>query len=141
MTTAESTNSEYDILKQRIHGKLIGKLDLSKVGDLEGDVFKREIRGVVEMLCDGESNLLNRAERDRLVEEILDETFGLGPLELLLKDPTISDILINGPKNIYCRSSTESFLRSVGVSMKPARWSMLVYKTVLVSTRLFLRWL
>jgi len=102
MTTAESTNSEYDILKQRIHGKLIGKLDLSKVGDLEGDVFKREIRGVVEMLCDGESNLLNRAERDRLVEEILDETFGLGPLELLLKDPTISDILINGPKNIYC---------------------------------------
>ena len=102
MTTAESANSEYDVLKQRIHGKLIGKLDLSKVGDLEGDVFKREIRGVVEMLCDGESNLLNRAERDRLVEEILDETFGLGPLELLLKDPTISDILINGPKNIYC---------------------------------------
>ena len=102
MTTAESANSEYDVLKQRIHGKLIGKLDLSKVGDLEGDVFKREIRGVVEMLCDGESNLLNRAERDRLVEDILDETFGLGPLELLLKDPTISDILINGPKNIYC---------------------------------------
>ena len=102
MTTAESANTEYDQLKQRIHGKLIGKLDLSKVGDLQGDVFKREIRGVVEMLCDGESNLLNRSERDRLVEEILDETFGLGPLELLLKDPTISDILINGPKNIYC---------------------------------------
>ncbi len=102
MTTAESASAEYDQLKQRIHGKLIGKLDLSKVGDLQGDVFKREIRGVVEMLCDGESNLLNRSERDRLVEEILDETFGLGPLELLLKDPTISDILINGPKNIYC---------------------------------------
>ncbi len=102
MSSVQSANSEYDILKQRIHQKLIGKLDLSKVGDLQGDVFKREIRGVVEMLCDGESNLLNRAERDRLVEEILDETFGLGPLELLLKDPTISDILINGPKNIYC---------------------------------------
>ena len=102
MSTVESANNEYDVLKQRIHQKLIGKLDLSKVGDLQGDVFKREIRGVVEMLCDGESNLLNRTERDRLVEEILDETFGLGPLELLLKDPTISDILINGPKNIYC---------------------------------------
>jgi pilus assembly protein CpaF len=68
---------------------------------LEGDVLRREIRVVVEHLCDGESNFLNRTERDRLVEEVLDETFGLGPLELLLKDPLISDILINGPKNIY----------------------------------------
>ena len=100
-----STNaavSDYDQLKQRIHQKLIGKLDLSKVNDLDGDIFKREIRGIVERLCDTEQNMLNRNERDRLVEEVLDETFGLGPLEILLKDPKISDILINGPKNIYC---------------------------------------
>lgn len=101
MSTAEK-HSEFDLLKQRIHGKLIGKLDLSRVGDMEGDVLRREIRVVVEHLCDGENNLLNRSERDRLVEEVLDETFGLGPLEILLKDPLISDILINGPKNIYC---------------------------------------
>ncbi len=94
--------TEYDQLKQRIHQKLIGKLDLSKVNDLDGEIFKREIRGIVERLCDSEQNLLNRNERDRLVEEVLDETFGLGPLEILLKDPKISDILINGPKNIYC---------------------------------------
>ena len=102
MSITQTNENDYDLLKQRIHQKLIGKLDLSRVGELEGDVLKREIRGVVEMLCDGENNLLNRNERDRLVEEVLDETFGLGPLELLLKDPTISDILINGPKNIYC---------------------------------------
>ena len=101
MSTAEKT-SDFDLLKQKIHGKLIGKLDLSRVGDMEGDVLRREIRVVVEHLCDGENNLLNRTERDRLVEEVLDETFGLGPLEILLKDPQISDILINGPKNIYC---------------------------------------
>ena len=101
MTTIKEKISEFDQLKQRIHGKLIGKLDLSRVGELEGDVLRREIRVVVEHLCDGESNFLNRTERDRLVEEVLDETFGLGPLELLLKDPLISDILINGPKNIY----------------------------------------
>ena len=101
MSTAEKTN-DFDLLKQKIHGKLIGKLDLSRVGDMEGDVLRREIRVVVEHLCDGENNLLNRSERDRLVEEVLDETFGLGPLEILLKDPQISDILINGPKNIYC---------------------------------------
>ena len=99
--STNTTVSDYDQLKQRIHQKLIGKLDLSKVNDLDGEVFKREIRGIVERLCDSEQNLLNRNERDRLVEEVLDETFGLGPLEILLKDPKISDILINGPKNIY----------------------------------------
>ncbi|MGD9126995.1 MAG: CpaF family protein [Planctomycetia bacterium] len=99
--SAESSEKSFDDLKRRIHSKLVDKLDLTKVGDLEGDVLRREIRMVVEHLCDGEGTLLNRNERDRLIEEVLDETFGLGPLEVLLKDPTISDILINGPKNIY----------------------------------------
>lgn len=103
MSIANSSNStDFDQVKQRIHGKLIGKLDLSRVGDLEGEVLKREIRQVIEQLCEMEENLMNRTERDRLVTEIMDETLGLGPLELLLKDPLISDILINGPKNIYC---------------------------------------
>ncbi len=102
MATATTPLSDFEQLKQRIHHKLIGKLDLNRVSELQGDILRREIRVVVEHLCDGENNLLNRNERERLVDEVLDETFGLGPLEILLKDPTISDILINGPKNIYC---------------------------------------
>src|ERR1700761_5647358 len=97
----KTSSSEFESLKRRIHTKLVDKLDLSRVGELEGDVLRREIRLVVEHLCDTEDTLLNRAERERLVEEELDETIGVGPLEFLLKDPTISDILINGPKNIY----------------------------------------
>jgi pilus assembly protein CpaF len=98
-----SKEAEFENLKRRIHTKLVDKLDLTKVGDLAGDVLRKEIRLVVEHLCDTtEETLLNRSERDRLIEEVLDETFGLGPLEMLLKDPSISDILINGPKNIYC---------------------------------------
>ena len=93
--------AEFEALKQRIHAKLVDKLDLSRVGELEGDLLRREIRLVVEHLCDTEDTLLNRTERERLIEEVLDETLGLGPLELLLKDPSISDILINGPHNIY----------------------------------------
>jgi pilus assembly protein CpaF len=100
--SGESKETTLEELKQRIHGKLVDKLDLTKVGELEGDVLRREIRMVVEHLCDSEDTLLNRAEREQLVTEVLDETFGLGPLELLLKDATINDILINGPKNIYC---------------------------------------
>jgi pilus assembly protein CpaF len=102
LRTADPKEGSYEELKQRIHSKLVDKLDLSKVGELEGDTLRREIRLVIEHLCDTEDTLLNRNERERLVSEVLDETFGLGPLEMLLKDPTISDILINGPKNIYC---------------------------------------
>ncbi len=91
----------FEELKRLIHGKLVDKLDLSRVSDLEGETLRREIRLVVERLCDTENPLLNRMERERLIDEVLDETFGFGPLEALLKDPTISDILINGPNKVY----------------------------------------
>src|SRR5262250_1180497 len=91
----------FEELKRLIHGKLVDKLDLSRVSDLEGDTLRREIRLVVERLRDTENPLLNRMERERLIEEVLDETFGFGPLEILLKDPTISDIMINGPKKVF----------------------------------------
>ena len=94
-------SKSFDELKKLIHQKLVDKLDLSKVSDLEGETLRREIRLVVEHLCDAENSLLNRMERDRLIEEVLNETFGLGPLEALLRDATISEILINGPFNIY----------------------------------------
>jgi pilus assembly protein CpaF len=93
--------AEFENIKRRIHGKLVDKLDLTRIGELEGDSLRREIRLVVEHLCNTEDTYLNRNERDRLVEEVLDETFGLGPLEMLLKDPTVSEIMINGPKNVY----------------------------------------
>ena len=96
-----SRQQQFEEVKTRIHSKLVDKLDLTRVGDLKGDTLKREIRLVVEHLCDAEETLLNRQERERIVEEVIDEVLGLGPLELILKDPTVSDILINGPKNIY----------------------------------------
>src|SRR6267378_1627724 len=95
------SNKSFEELKRLIHGKLVDKLDLSRVSDLQGDTLRREIRLVVERLCDTENPLLNRMERERLIDEVLDETFGFGPLEMLLKDPTISDILINGPHKLY----------------------------------------
>src|SRR5215471_17320477 len=94
-------NKSFEELKRLIHSKLVDKLDLSRVSDLAGDTLRREIRLVVERLCDTENPLLNRMERERLIDEVLDETFGFGPMEALLKDPTISDILVNGPHKIY----------------------------------------
>src|SRR5437762_1518576 len=97
----QQANKSFEDLKRLIHQKLVDKLDLSKVSDLEGETLRREIRLVVERLCDTENPLLNRMERERLIDEVLDETFGFGPLEILLKDPTISDILVNGPHKVY----------------------------------------
>ena len=96
-----AAQKSFEELKRLIHSKLVEKLDLSRVSDLAGDVLRREIRLVVERLCDTENPLLNRMERERLIDEVLDETFGFGPLEVLLKDPTVSDILVNGPYKVY----------------------------------------
>ncbi len=98
---AESSKDEFEQLKRLIHGKLVDKLDLSRLGELEGDTLRREIRLVVEHLCDTENPLLNRSERERLIEEVLDETFGFGPLEILMKEDGVADIMINGPKNVF----------------------------------------
>ncbi len=104
-STEQSKQEEFEVIKRRIHKRLVDKLDLSRVSDLKGESFRREIRAVVEHLCDSENTFLNRSERDKIVDEVLDETLGLGPLEFLLKDPSISDILINGPKNIFVERS------------------------------------
>ena len=100
-TNERQANKSFEELKRLIHSKLVDKLDLSRVSDLAGDTLRREIRLVVERLCDTENPLLNRMERERLIDEVLDETFGFGPLEMLLKDPTISDILVNGPHKVF----------------------------------------
>ncbi len=88
-------------LKQQLHQQLIAGMDLSVLGSVPREELRAEVRRVAEELCQRSSNLLNRAERERLVNEVLDETFGLGPLEALMADPTITDILINGHKVVY----------------------------------------
>ena len=98
-TTTNGKN--FEELKRQIHSKLVERLDLSRVKDLASDAMRRDIRRAIEHLCDTENPLLNRIEREKLIEEILDETLGFGPLEPLLKDPTVSEIMVNGPKKIY----------------------------------------
>ena len=96
-----SPQQDFESLKRLIHNKLVDKLDLSRLGELQGDTLRREIRLVVEHLCDTENPLLNRSERERLIEEVLDEAFGFGPLEILMKQEGVADIMINGPKNVF----------------------------------------
>jgi pilus assembly protein CpaF len=87
--------------KIELHRQLIANMDLSAIGTMDEGELRAEVRRAAEALCRGNAELLSLADRERLVTEVLDETFGLGPLEPLMRDPSISDILVNGPRTVY----------------------------------------
>jgi pilus assembly protein CpaF len=88
-------------IKSKIHSKLLSSLNPEQLRTLNKESVRTQIGTVVERLVAEEGIPMTLAERERVIEEILDEVFGLGPLEPLLKDPTISDILVNGFDNVY----------------------------------------
>jgi pilus assembly protein CpaF len=97
----ESTEERFVRLKKEIHKQLVSGLHMPSVGSVDDYELRRELRRGIEQLCEDRTELLSQDERMRLVNEVVDETLGLGPLEPLLRDPTITDILINGPRTVY----------------------------------------
>jgi len=91
----------YQDLKTGIHRDLLNKVDLEKVATVRDDRIRRQVFGVIQDLVANLKTPLSGPERERLCLEVLDEVFGLGPLEPLLQDPTITDILVNGAKQVY----------------------------------------
>jgi len=91
----------YFELKSQIHRKLIGVLNLERASSIPKDRIRTEIGRVVERLLDEERVPMTTAEQTKIVEEVLDEVLGLGPLETLLKEPTISDILVNRYDKVF----------------------------------------
>jgi len=101
VSTATRVLEDLRRLKSQLHHQLVVGMDLAVLGTLTKEQLRMEVRRVADDLCQRSSNLLSRQEREGLVNEVLDETFGLGPLEPLMRDPTITDILINGPGTVY----------------------------------------
>jgi pilus assembly protein CpaF len=99
-TPSPSRDAYYD-LKTRIHRQLIERLDLAKLDILPLDTVQQQIRRIIEDMLAGDDTPLSRHEREQLAVEVEHETFGLGPLEPLMQDPTVSDILVNGAKEVY----------------------------------------
>jgi pilus assembly protein CpaF len=96
-----SAQHHYHELKEKIHRRLIDKLDLTKLETISKDDLSSQVRDVVEGLLSEDTDIGARFNRERLTVEILNEVFGLGPLEPLLNDPTVSDILVNTHKQVY----------------------------------------
>ncbi len=93
--------TDYQQVKADLHRKILDRLDLEKLGKSNGDSARDEVLVVIRNAVNAEVVPLSFAERERLAREILDEIFGLGPLEPLLKDHTISDILVNKFDRVY----------------------------------------
>lgn len=98
---AGSVGSEYHALKDKLHAQLLGRIDLEVMGSMKPERLREELGLLVERLIQESGAALNALERRRLTLDIQDEIMGLGPLEPLLADPTVSDILINGPKQVF----------------------------------------
>ncbi len=92
---------EYQELKFTLHRKLVDKINLEALATIDNQRVRSEVRQAVMSLIDAEPTLLSSIEKQQICDEVLDEVFGLGPLEPLLTDPTISDILVNTHKQVY----------------------------------------
>jgi pilus assembly protein CpaF len=92
---------EYQELKFTLHRKLLDKINLEALATIDNQRVRSEVRQAVISLIDQEPTLLSSIEKQQISEEVLDEVFGLGPLEPLLQDPSISDILVNTHKQVY----------------------------------------
>ena len=92
---------QHQDLKFTLHRKLLDKINLDALASIETQKLRNEVRSALTALVDAEQTLLSAIERNQIVSEVLDEVFGLGPLEPLLHDPTVSDILVNTHKQVY----------------------------------------
>src|ERR1700680_4655324 len=108
--------SEYQQVKADLHRQILDRLHLEKLGRTTGDSAREEVLVLIRSSVNSEAVPLSFAEREKLSREILDEIFGLGPLEALLKDPTISDILVKRFDRVYVERAGK--LEITGLSFK-----------------------
>jgi pilus assembly protein CpaF len=121
-------HSEYQQVKSDLHRKILDRLDLEKLGRSNGDSAREEVLVLIRNAVNSEVVPLSFAERERLSREILDEIFGLGPLEPLLKDHTISDILVNRFDKVYIERAGK--LELTGLSFKDNQHLMQIIERI-----------
>jgi len=104
-TKAGLSFKDYQNLKASVHQKLLSRVDLEKIGAVRDGRMRSQVLGIVQDIVANLTVPMTAGERDRLAREVLDEVFGLGPLEPLLQDPTINDILVNTYRHVYVERS------------------------------------
>ena len=154
--------SERQFLKDEIHRQVINKIDLNSIGKMRDEDLRLEIRRNAEFILEESADFLDAEQRAEVIEEVIDETFGLGPLEPLFKDDSVTDVMINGAKHVYVERNgrlelshvkfaddahviriVQRIVGAVGrrVDGKPAQWLMDGWLTEVGSMQLYLPWL
>jgi pilus assembly protein CpaF len=107
---------EYQELKSSVHQNLLSRVDLQKMAGVSDSRMRSQVLGIVQDIVANLSVPMTAGERDGLAREVLDEVFGLGPLETLLQDPTVNDILVNTYRRVYVERG--GILEETDVSFK-----------------------
>jgi pilus assembly protein CpaF len=97
----DGTDAQYHRLKTDLHRRVVETLNLCKLNRWDAARLRHEVRALAAQLAANSHALLNELEREQLTEEVMSEVFGLGPLDPLMSDPAISDVLVNGPHSVY----------------------------------------
>ena len=93
--------SEFQKLKTKIHREMIESIDLSRIGELDESHLRTHIHSLAEAMLRDRSQMLSSVDEERLIDELMAESFGLGPLEPYMRDPDVTDILVNGPNEVF----------------------------------------
>lgn len=99
--SADTPETEFQKLKTRIHRELIDAIDLSRINSWDETHLREHIRTLAEGFLQSHADLISAVDEERLIQELIAESFGLGPLEPYLHDPDVTDILVNGPHEVY----------------------------------------
>lgn len=92
---------QFQVLKNRLHRQMVDAIDLSKAGELGEQEFQRQVQALAQHLCSQRDVGLQGAAREAMVRELMDEIYGFGPLQGLMSDPQVSDILVNGADAVF----------------------------------------
>ena len=122
--TNPAPRADYTAVKTAVHRKLIQKLNLDRLTQSDRQAVRRELTQIIEGIAANEVTPMTFHERERLTQEVLDEVFRLGPLEALLKDPSISDILVNSPTSVYLERN--GLIEKTGVQFRDDAHLMLI---------------
>src|SRR6187402_3406486 len=98
---SETVEAEFQRMKTGIHRELLDSLDLSRIAGLSEDELREDIRHLAEGMLRSRNRKGPAIDEERLVDELIAESFGLGPLEIYMQDPDVTDILVNGPSEVY----------------------------------------
>ena len=100
-TEHSDSQKEFQQLKTRLHRRMVDSIDLSKIGQMSEDELRHQLRALASYLCSEEALSLPTDQREIMVQEIMDEIYGYGPLQPLMDDPDVSDVLVNGPNRVF----------------------------------------